>query len=354
MNKLPDDEILALIGRTPTKQDTKELELGIKGKVVMVTGAAGSIGSDLVKLLSTLKPEKIIAVDWWENGIFYLQQQIDSKIVTTKIADVKSNKIAQLFHNYKPDVVFHAAAYKHVPLMQNNPIEAFNNNVLGTMNVMQSAMDHSCPNFILVSTDKAVNPTNVMGVTKRLCEIAMEYNSTKSSTRFNAVRFGNVIQSNGSVINTWLQQIENGECLTVTHRNIERYFMTTREATELIVLASTLNTNGEKFLLDMGKPIKILDLAKAVMNKYTPKNYISLIKIIGLRSGEKMCEELSYNPKIMERTDKEKIFIIKPDDFDRGYIVRAVKGISKRSLNYQMADEEMVAFLRSLGFSIRR
>jgi len=346
-----DQALLEIIGRKPTHQDLKELERGVKGKVVMVTGAAGSIGSDLVRLLKTLSPKQLICIDWWENGMFYLQQSEGTGIVY-KIADVKGNKIDQLFHKYRPELVFHAAAYKHVPLMQENPIEAFNNNVLGSMNVMQTAARYGTEKFVLVSTDKAVNPTNVMGATKRLCEIIMEYLADKSDTKFNAVRFGNVIQSNGSVLNTWLQQIANKKEVTVTHKNIKRYFMLIREATELIVLSSTLSLSGEKFLLDMGEPVSIYKLAQGVIEKMKSS---SKIKIIGLRSGEKMFEELSYNAKTMEKTDKEGIFIVKnKKEFEQGYIIKAIKDISRRSLHYQMSDAEMIAFLRNIGFSIKR
>lgn len=349
---MTDKTLLEIIGRTPVIQDRTELTKGVKNKVVLVTGAAGSIGSDLVRLLIELSPRKLICVDWWENGMFYLQQSTQGQGIVYKIADVKGGKLDQIFHKYKPELVFHAAAYKHVPLMQENPIEAFNNNVLGSMNTMQTAARYGTEKFVLVSTDKAVNPTNVMGATKRLCEIFMEYIAGKYETKFNAVRFGNVIQSNGSVLNTWLQQIEDKQDLTVTHRNIKRYFMLIREATELIVLSSTLSLSGEKFLLDMGEPVSIYGLAQGLIKKM---NSSSKIKIIGLRRGEKMFEELSYNAKTMERTDKEGIFIVKnKKEFDQNYIIKAIKDISKRSLYYQMSDAEMIAFLRNIGFSIKR
>ena len=342
-----DNEILGLLGREPVERNLATLKGFYKGKVVLVTGGAGSIGTELVKLLVDLEASKVIVYDWWENGMFYLQHTIESKNVVYIIGDVKSKKLGKVMHRYKPEIVLHVSAYKHVPLMQDNPIEAFNNNVYGALNCMEMAIKHKVKNFVLVSTDKAVNPTNVMGATKRVCELLME---RMEGSIFNAVRFGNVIQSNGSVVPIFLQQLREGKDLTVTHKNITRYFMTKREAAELILQSAIIAENGDIFLLDMGEPIKIYDLAQALIKDNRSK---SKVVITGLRRGEKMSEELCYNDKIMDKTQEGKIFRIKKVVTGKK-LEGIVRKTLEKSLNYEMEDANLIALLIKLGFTLQR
>lgn len=354
INQLTDVDILALIGRQPVKHDLLECKKFIQGKTVLVTGAAGSIGSKLVKLVAALNPERIVCVDWWENGTFYLQQELGHKRnIVFKIADIKNKRlIDRILEEYKPEVILHAAAYKHVPLMQDNPVEAFNNNVWGSLNLMQLAIKHKVRNFVYVSTDKAVNPANVMGTTKRLGEMLMEtLANNQQTTKFNAVRFGNVIQSNGSVMHIFKRQIEENQPLTVTDENITRFFMTVEEAAQLIVQSAVLSKSGEIFVLDMGEQIKIIDLAKSLIRFI--KKPID-IKIIGLRPGDKLYEELSYDPDNVGRTANDKIFIVKDEKpFNHKRFADKIEGMIKDSLAYETSPKDMIGNLKSLGFNIK-
>lgn len=354
VNDLTDVDILALIGRQPVKHDLLECKALIKDKVIIVTGAAGTIGSKLVKLLVGLGPKQIICVDWWENGTFFLQQDLKTKKnIVYKIADIKNgNAMELIFKEYKPDIVFHAAAYKHVPLMQHNPIEAFNNNVWGSFNLMRLAVAHKVKNFVLVSTDKAVNPANVMGSCKRLGEMIMETLADQESvTKFNAVRFGNVIQSNGSVMEIFKKQIDKGQAITVTHKDVTRYFMTIEEAAQLIIQSTVIGKNGEIFVLDMGEPIKVIDLAKSLIRV---TNKPIKIKITGLRPGEKMYEELSYNQKHVEKTQNNKIFIVKNErQFDYDKFVTMINKLIIKTLKYELSSEQVIDQLKELGFKIK-
>jgi FlaA1/EpsC-like NDP-sugar epimerase len=356
INELTDVDFLNLIGREPVKHDVLEIKNFIKGKKVLVTGAAGSIGSRLVKLIAqNLNPALVICVDWWENGIFFLEQDLKNiNNVVYKIADIKNEKkLDQIFTEFKPDIVFNAAAYKHVPLMQSNPVEAFNNNVWGSLNLMQMAIKHECQNFVYVSTDKAVNPVSVMGTTKRIGEMLLESLGIKESkTKLTAVRFGNVIQSNGSVLEIFKRQIDKGEPLTVTHKDVTRYFMTIEEASQLIIQSALLGKSGEIFLLDMGEPIKILDLAKSIIKL---SNQPIKIKIIGLRPGEKIFEELSFNPKTMGKTENKKVYIVKNEkEYNYSEFFDTIKQMINKSLDYRFTDTEMISELNSLGFKIKK
>lgn len=354
MKDLTDVDILALVGRQPVKHDLLECRKLVSDKTVLITGAAGSIGSRLVKMLADLKPRKIICVDWWENGTFFLQQELQSKKnVVFKIGDIKNDKfISKLFSEMQPDIVFHAAAFKHVPLMQHNPIEAFNNNVWGSFNLMQQAIASNVQHFVYVSTDKAVNPVNVMGTSKRLGEMLMEtLAKSQINTKFNAVRFGNVIQSNGSLMQIFRNQIENGQPLTVTHKDVTRYFMTVEEAAQLIVQSAALGKHGEIFALDMGEPVKIIELAKSLVRVLRQPIKIN---ITGLRPGEKMFEELTYNPKTAIKTSNDKIFIVKEEKaFDHAKFIEDINALLRRSLSYEISASEMISELKSFGFNIK-
>lgn len=353
INDLTDVDILSLIGRAPVKHDLLESKNFIENKTIVVTGAAGSIGSKLVRLLLELKPEKIICIDWWENGTFFLQHDLGTDRIVYKIADIKNpESINRIFSEYHPDIIFHAAAYKHVPLMQHNPIEAFNNNVWGSLNLMRQAINHKVENFVYVSTDKAVNPVNVMGSSKRLGEMIMEsMAAAQTDTKFNAVRFGNVIQSNGSVMQIFKSQIDKGQPLTVTHKDVTRYFMTIEEAAQLIVQSALLGRSGEIFVLDMGEPIRIIDLAESLV-KLLDKSI--KIKITGLRPGEKMYEELSYDPTRVDKTRNSKVFIVKDElPFDHVKFIDEIDSLIEHTLKYDLTSEEMIVKLKSLGFMIK-
>lgn len=353
IDDLTDVDVLDLVGRQPVKHDLIQSSAFVRGKTVMVTGAAGSIGSRLVSQLAAMRPERIVCVDWWENGIFFLGQDLARyDNVEFHIADVKNDlALGPLFAEHRPDIVFHAAAYKHVPLMQANPIEAFNNNVWGSLNLMRLAVTHGVANFVYVSTDKAVNPVNVMGATKRLGEMIMECVGAGSSTRFNAVRFGNVIQSNGSVMQIFRQQIAKKAPLTVTHEDITRFFMTIDEAAQLVIQSSFVGHPGEIFVLDMGEPVKILDLARSLVKAVDPS---LVIEITGLRPGEKMYEELSYEPDKVDTTANEKIFVVRDAiAFDRAAFLRDIESLVARTRDYTVSAPDLVDELRGMGFAIQ-
>lgn len=341
--QLSDQDVLGLIGRKQEEVDLELLNKYYKGKTILINGGAGSIGSEAVRTLLDLEVEKVVVLDWWENGMFYLEQEIKDKRLVCRIGDVKTKRLQQVIKEQKPQIVIHASAYKHLPLMQINAMEAFNNNVYGTYNAIQACQ--GVEKFIMISTDKAVNTTNVMGATKRICEILIE----NQKGNYCAVRFGNVIQSNGSVIPTWLKQIERGEDVTVTHKKITRYFMTKREAVELVLLAGIYSRGQEIFLLDMGKPVRIYDLAEKLIEHFNSK---SKIVVTGLRRGEKMAEELSFDPKTMLMTDIPKLFLIQNKDHYSSKYRHILKSFEK-TLSYQFNDSQIVAMLRNLGFMIK-
>ena len=352
IDDLTDVDVLDLVGREPVKQDVVSSRAFVSGKKVLVTGAAGSIGSRLVRLLTTLGAS-VAAVDWWENGIFFLRQELDQGDgrLSFHIADVKNERLMrEIMQQEQPEIVFHAAAYKHVPLMQENPREAVNNNVWGSVNMMQLAREAGVANFVYVSTDKAVNPVNVMGATKRLGELMLRSFADTSGTRFNAVRFGNVIESNGSVMQIFRSQISRKQPLTVTHPDVTRFFMTIDEASQLIVQSSLAGHPGDIFVLDMGEPVRILDLAHSLVKAVDPSLEI---EIVGLRPGEKMYEELSYGPEEVERTGNSKIFIVRDAADADDAEVAAIRSLMTRSLAYEVSPDEVVAELRRLGFSLQ-
>ncbi|MFC2722632.1 hypothetical protein HMPREF3103_05530 [Granulicatella sp. HMSC30F09] len=308
VQQLRNVEIEDLLGRDPVELDQTMIEKQLRGKKILVTGAGGSIGSEICRQVAKFKPKEIIILGHGENSIYQLNMELVGKYsqhftITPVIADVQDRKrIFEVMDKYKPDVVYHAAAHKHVPLMEINPREAVKNNILGTRNVAEAASHARVKSFVMVSTDKAVNPPNIMGATKRLCEMIVQDMATRSEyTKFVAVRFGNVLGSRGSVIPLFKKQIAEGGPVTVTHPDIVRYFMTIPEAAQLVIQAGSLARGGEIFVLDMGKPVKIVDLAKNLIRLSGFSEGDIEIKFTGLRPGEKMYEELlnegEVNPK---------------------------------------------------------
>ena len=301
-----------LLGREEIKINTKEVFDFIQDKIVFVTGGGGSIGSELINQIAKYNPKKIVNIEINENASYLMELELKRRYpyldYKTEIASVRDlDKLDMLFDKYKPEILFHAAAHKHVPLMENNPEEAIKNNIFGTKNVAECCLKYKLESVVLISTDKAVNPTNVMGATKRVCEmIFQKYSEKDSNTKFMAVRFGNVLGSNGSVIPIFSKLIEEGKNLTLTHKDIIRYFMTIPEAAQLVIEAATIGKGGEILILDMGEPVKIYDLAKNMI-KLSGSNVG--IDIIGLRPGEKLFEELLYDVNSSEKTSNNKIFI---------------------------------------------
>ena len=317
---LKDVSIEDLLGRGEVKLSQGEIRSYIKGKSILVTGAGGSIGSQIVREIFKFKPSQLVLVDVNENALYMLERDLDFEKSHSKeyediqyISEIVSIRekaaLAEVFDKYKPDVVFHAAAHKHVPLMERRPQEAIKNNVFGTKNVMDVAIEKEVERFIMISTDKAVNPTNAMGASKRLTEIILQSKGNKYKTKFAAVRFGNVLGSNGSVIPIFKEQIKKGGPITITHRNIIRYFMTIPEAAQLVLQAGYYASEGEIFLLDMGEPVKIIDLATNLIKLSGLEPYKDIdIEEIGLRPGEKMYEELSLDYESSEKTDNKMIY----------------------------------------------
>lgn len=318
ISKLRDVDIEDFLGREPVQVNLREISGYIEGKIVMVTGGGGSIGSELCRQIAKFKPRKLIALDIYENTVFELSNEIRNMFPNLEfevvIASVRSKfRLREVFLKYKPHVVFHAAAHKHVPLMENNPKDAVINNILGSKNMIDLSDEYAVEKFVMISTDKAVNPTNVMGATKRVAEMILQEKSTHSSTSYSAVRFGNVLGSNGSVIPLFRKQIERGGPVTVTHEEITRYFMTIPEAVQLVIQAGAMAKGGEIFVLDMGDPIRIMDLAENVirLSGYVPYVDIDIV-VTGLRPGEKLYEELLLDDEGIEKTAHDKIFVGHP------------------------------------------
>ena len=317
-NKIKDVELEDLLGRDPIVLDNEGISDYIKDRVVLVTGGGGSIGSELCRQIATFNPSKIIIFDIYENNAYDIQNELWSKYpnlyVKTLIGSIRDEKrLEEVFNEYDIDVVFHAAAHKHVPLMEDSPKEAIKNNVFGTLNLAKQAHKHKISKFVMISTDKAVNPTNIMGATKRLCEMIVQAMNKESETDFVSVRFGNVLGSNGSVVPLFKKQIAEGGPLTLTHKNITRYFMLIPEASQLVLQAGAFAKGGEIFVLDMGKPVKIYDLACDLirLSGFEPNIDIK-IKITGLRPGEKLYEELLMSEEGLGNTTHKKIYVGKP------------------------------------------
>ena len=312
-----------LLGRDAISIENNQVSENLHNKVCLVTGGGGSIGSELCRQISLMHPKKVVIVDIYENNAYDIQQELTRQgfgdDIFVEIASVRDKeKMELLFKKYNFDIIFHAAAHKHVPLMETNPEEAVKNNVLGTYNIAHLAHKYNVQKMVLISTDKAVNPTNVMGASKRVCELVMQYMSqTYKNTKYTAVRFGNVLGSNGSVIPLFTKQIEAGGPVTVTHPEIIRYFMTIPEAVSLVLEAGTMSGGGETFVLDMGQPVKIVTLAENLIKMYGYEPYKDMqIKFCGLRQGEKLYEELLLSTENLKETYNKKIFIMDPKDID--------------------------------------
>lgn len=318
MENFRDVEIEDLLGRDSVKLDNENIEDLIQNKVVLVTGGGGSIGSELCRQIVKYNPEKLVIVDIYENNLYSIEQELRFNYPELKleaiVASIRDKKrLNEIFEEFRPYLVFHAAAHKHVPLMETSPLEAIKNNVFGTYNVVNCADEYDVKRFILISTDKAVNPTNIMGATKRLCEMIIQTKNKVSKTEYAAVRFGNVLGSNGSVIPLFKKQISQGGPVTVTHKDITRFFMTIPEAVSLVLQAMTYAKGGEIFVLDMGEPVKIYDMAVKLiqLSGYEP-NVNMQIKITGLRPGEKLYEEILMNEEGLEATKHDKIHVAEP------------------------------------------
>ena len=317
-SRIRDVKVEDLLGREEVQLSVRIAEF-LRGKRVMVTGGGGSIGSELCRQIASCEPKALLLVDIYENSAYAIQQELRRKYgdkldLQVQIASVRdSKKMDALFEHYRPEIVFHAAAHKHVPLMEDSPEEAVKNNVFGTFNVASSADRYGAERFVLISTDKAVNPTNVMGATKRVCEMIVQAMAQRSKTQFAAVRFGNVLGSNGSVIPLFKDQIACGGPVTVTHPDIVRYFMTISEAVSLVLEAGSMATGGEIFVLDMGKPMRILDLAENLikLSGFIPYKDIQIV-FTGLRPGEKLFEELLMDEEGLRKTENRKIYIGAP------------------------------------------
>lgn len=318
MDNFRDIEIEDLLGRDAVIMDNENIGELIKGRTVLVTGGGGSIGSELCRQIIKYNPSKLIMLDIYENNLYEIEQELrfnyPDENICAIVASVRDKKrLNEIFEEYKPYLVFHAAAHKHVPLMEKSPLEAIKNNVFGTYNVVNCADEYKTKRVILISTDKAVNPTNIMGATKRLCEMIVQAKNKVSKTEYAAVRFGNVLGSNGSVIPLFKKQIACGGPVTVTHKEITRFFMTIPEAVSLVLQAMTFAKGGEIFVLDMGEPVKIYDMAEKLirLSGYEP-NVTMQIKVTGLRPGEKLYEEILMNEEGLETTEHNKIHVAKP------------------------------------------
>lgn len=330
-----DVDVSDLLGRPQAKLNISGISSYLTGKRVLVTGAGGSIGKELTKLIASVKPESLILLGRGENSIFevlneirYHYPELNCYYSITNIIDHK--ELENVFDKYQPQVVFHAAAHKHVHFMENHVKEAFKNNVLGSLNLMKLSWKYQVERFVLISTDKAVRPKNIMGLTKRITELLMSHYALKSNTVFCAVRFGNVLGSRGSVLPLFRKQIERGGPLTVTHKDVVRYFMTIPEASQLVLQAGAMAKGNEIFILNMGEPIRIYDLAKLLIQLYRPNPNKNVdIKIIGLRPGEKLEEELWTPNEEAQSSENKDIFIVYPGVFNND-ITSIVKNIEEK------------------------
>ncbi len=315
--------------------DNKDIKELIHNKVVLVTGGGGSIGSELCRQIMQFNPERLVIVDIYENNLYDIEQELKFNYPNNRISAIVASvrdkdRLNEIFEEFKPYLVFHAAAHKHVPLMETSPLEAIKNNVFGTYNVVNCADEYGVKRFVLISTDKAVNPTNIMGATKRLCEMIVQAKNKVSNTEYVAVRFGNVLGSNGSVVPLFKKQIAHGGPVTVTHKDITRFFMTIPEAVSLVLQAMSGAKGGEIFVLDMGEPVKIYDMANKLIKLSGLEPGVDVqIKITGLRPGEKLYEEILMEEEGLTETKHDKIHIAKPSNVDIKMIVEKLNKLRK-------------------------
>lgn len=335
VSSLKDVDVNDLLGREPIRVDLDSIMGYVSGKVVLVTGGGGTIGSELCRQIASHKPKQLIIFDIYENTTYDIQLELKHKFpeldLVVAIGSVRNTKrVDWLFRTYHPEIVYHAAAHKHVPLMEDSPNEAIKNNVLGTWKVVKASDQYQVKKFVLISTDKAVNPTNIMGASKRICEMIIQTYNNRSKTEYVAVRFGNVLGSNGSVIPIFKKQIAEGGPVTVTHPDIIRYFMTIPEAVSLVLQAGAYAKGGEIFVLDMGEPVKILDLAKnlILLSGHKPNEDI-MIEFTGLRPGEKLYEEMLMDEEGLQDTENKLIHIGKPIEFDEEKFLKELAELSE-------------------------
>ncbi len=330
----------AILGRKAVELDNDLIEQEIAGRVILVTGGGGSIGSEICRQILPYRPKRLLIFDIYENDAYLLDQELRGQYPETEIrvliGSVRDEaRLASVFSTYRPDVVFHAAAHKHVPLMEESPGEAIKNNVFGTYYTALCAEKYQVKKFVLISTDKAVHPVNVMGATKRICEMIVQLLSQRSQTEFSIVRFGNVFGSNGSVVPVLQKQIEAGGPVTVVHPDATRFFMTVQEAAQLVLQAMSFARGGEIFVLDMGEPVNIYEMAKKLIcyYGYEPETEMP-IEFIGQREGDKLCEELLTDHEMLKKTKHDKIFVGRPlalSDYDLEKMLSALKEICDES-----------------------
>ncbi|MGI6120532.1 MAG: polysaccharide biosynthesis protein [Desulfosporosinus sp.] len=352
INPIRQIQVEDLLGRDPVKVDLQEIAGYLSGETIFITGAGGSIGSEICRQVAKFNPGKLVLIGHGENSIFMIEQELRDEHpeveYSTEILDIKDRqKVDLIFERYKPGVVFHAAAHKHVPLMERNPEEALKNNVIGSQNLAEAADKTRVKTFVSISTDKAVNPTSIMGASKRTVELLIQSLDRRSQTKFVAVRFGNVLGSNGSVIPTFKRQIAKGGPVTVTHPDMVRYFMTIPEAAQLVIQAGAMAKGGEIFILDMGKPVKIVELAKDLirLSGYEPDVDIK-IKFTGIRPGEKLYEELLTAEEGITSTKHSRIFIAKPSVVDVKVLEELTHIIRERG-SY-LTREEVIQLLQTV------
>lgn len=352
ITKFRDVQIEDLLGREPIKMNLDDMNGIIKDKIIMVTGGGGSIGSELCRQIVKYEPKQLVLIDIYENNAYDIQQEIkrhfpeiDLKVLIASVRD--EHKMEKIFEQYKPEIVFHAAAHKHVPLMEDSPCEAIKNNVFGTQNVVNLSDKYNVKKFVLISTDKAVNPTNIMGATKRCCEMIVQTKNKTSKTEFVAVRFGNVLGSNGSVVPLFKKQIEEGGPVTVTHEEVTRFFMTIPEAVSLVLQASAMAKGGEIFVLDMGEPVKIIDLARNLikLSGFEPNVDIK-IEVTGLRPGEKLYEEVLMDEEGLQKTSNNQIRIGRPIKIDKAEFKKELNILKRVADNDQ--DEKVDLIMKSI------
>ena len=353
LTKVKDVQVEDLLGRDPVQLNTDALDEFLGGKTVLVTGGGGSIGSELCRQIARYAPKRLIVLDIYENNAYEIQQELrrvrgDKLDLRVEIASVRDKeRIYDLFERYRPDVVFHAAAHKHVPLMEECPAEAIKNNIFGTYHVVRAAEKFGTKKFVMISTDKAVNPTNVMGATKRFCEMVLQSRSD-SPTEFCAVRFGNVLGSNGSVVPLFKRQIEAGGPVTITDRRIIRYFMTIPEAAQLVLEAGAMAHQSQIFVLDMGEPVKIIDLAEKLIRLSGLEPYHDIeIREVGLRPGEKLYEELLMQSGTLTETANSKIFVEQQEEIDPQQILDDLRELD-RAVSGGAGEGELIALLRDM------